>query len=168
MSPRQAPSSPLATLQLLRIVVASLSRSARAIETTSGVTNAQLFLLRQIAAAERLSVTDLAHRIGARQNAVSPVLRRLVVAGLVQRAASDADGRRVELSLTASGRRMLRRVPAPPTEKLLRALESLPPADHHALSVGLASLVDALGLDPSAAPLLFEVESRRQPPARRR
>jgi DNA-binding MarR family transcriptional regulator len=158
---------PVTTLRLLRTVVARLYRSARSVESTTGITNAQLFLLRQIATGERISVNELAARVGARQNAVSPVLRRLITAGLVRKEASPADARRAELTLTPAGKRLLRRAPKPPTEVLLAALHALSPVDQRALASGLTSLVTALGLDPGAAPLLFESEPRRQHVPRR-
>jgi DNA-binding MarR family transcriptional regulator len=143
-------------LRLLRTVVAGLHRSARAIESSTGVTNAQLFLLRQVASNEGLSVTELAARVGARPNAVSPVLGRLISAGLVRKSIAHADARRAELRLTPAGRRLLRRAPIPPTEELVAALSQLATQDLQALVQGLTALAAGLGLDPDAAPLLFE------------
>lgn len=155
---------PVAVLRLLRAVVAGLSNSARAIESTTGITNAQLFLLRQVGAARKISVSELADRIAARQNTVSAVLGRLTATGLVRKSASSRDGRRAELSLTPAGRRLLRRAPASPTDQLLGTLAALPAPERRALARGLGSLVTALRLDAGGAPLLFEPVRHRRPP----
>jgi DNA-binding MarR family transcriptional regulator len=143
-------------LRAIRSLVASLSRSARSIEWRTGFTNAQLFLLRQLAATDALSVNELAERARTNQSTVSSVVGRIVRAGLVQRASVPDDGRRVALSLTPRGRRLLRRAPTPPTEALFDALESLTDHEARALGTGLAALLAALGLKPEPAPMLFE------------
>src|ERR1019366_5908416 len=149
-------------LRGLRTLVASLSTSARSIEWRTGFTNAQLFLLRQLAAAGTLSVNELAERARTNQSTVSSVVGRIVRAGLVQRASVPEDARRVALSLTPKGRRLLRRAPTPPTEALFDALESL--TDHQARprAPGLAALPAALGLKPEQAPMLFEDAPHRR------
>lgn len=144
------------SLRLVRALVASLDFSAREVEATTGITNAQLFVLRQLASADHPSVNELAERLHARQNTVSALLTRLVSAGLVQRECSPLDGRRAVLSLTTAGRRLVRRAPRAPAEQLLEALKGLSLSEVRALSRGLAPLVQRLGLQPEFAPLLFE------------
>jgi MarR family transcriptional regulator, lower aerobic nicotinate degradation pathway regulator len=153
-SPRSA--APLESLRLLRTLIASLSRSARAIAADTGVTNAQLFLLRQIGSDGGLSVNQLAEMVHARQNTVSAVLRHLARDGWVEKSVSPTDGRRAVIRLSPAGRRLLRRAPAAPTEQLLAALQSLDPRHRRALTEGLRALVSELELEPDQAPLLFE------------
>lgn len=149
-------------LRALRSLVANLSRSARSIEWRTGFTNAQLFLLRQLATAESLSVNELAERARTNQSTVSSVLGRIVGAGLVQRRRAPDDGRRVALSLTPKGRRLLRRAPTPPTSALFDALESLTDHEARALATGLGALLRSLGLKPEQAPMLFEDAPHRR------
>ena len=153
-------------LRAVRTLVASLSRSARSIEWRTGFTNAQLFLLRQLATTDALSVNDLAQRARTNQSTVSSVLGRIVRAGLVDRVRAPDDGRRVDLSLTPKGRRLLGRAPTPPTEALFEALESLTDHEARALSTGLTALLAALGLKPEQAPMLFEDRPSRRPSRR--
>lgn len=143
-------------LNALRAIVAALGRSARSVESRTGLTNGQLFLLRELAAAEAMTVTALAERARARQNTVSTMLVRLVQAGLVRKARVAADARRAMLSLTPAGRRALRRAPTPPTATLLEAMQQLTDAEARALSKGLGALARALGVPLTEAPLLFE------------
>ena len=146
----------------IRTLVAGLSRSARAIEQRTGVTNAQLFILQQLAEGAVLSVNDLAARAKTKQSTVSIVVARLVRAGLVHKRRSAADGRRTALSLTPAGRRKLRGAPAPPTALLLDAIASLPARDARELASGARALVRALGLGAVEPEFLFERGSRRR------
>ncbi len=136
--------------------MASLDFSAREVEATTGLTNAQLFVLRQLATNDHPSINDLAQRMRARQNTVSALVTRLVSAGYVERGQSPLDGRRAVLSLTRSGRRLVKHAPPAPLEQLLAALDAMSLKEVRALARGLAPLVDRLGVKPDFAPLLFE------------
>ncbi|MEO5799809.1 MAG: MarR family transcriptional regulator [Gemmatimonadales bacterium] len=144
------------SLRLIRALVASLDFSAREVEATTGLTNAQLFVLRQLAANDHPSINDLAQRMRARQNTVSALVTRLVSAGYVEREQSPLDGRRAVLSLTRSGRRLVKHSPPAPLERLLEALDGMSLKEVRALARGLAPLVERLGVKPEFAPLLFE------------
>jgi DNA-binding MarR family transcriptional regulator len=147
-------------LAALRTLVAALTRSARSIEWRTGFTNAQLFLLSQIAAAAPLSINELAERARTTQGTVSSVVGRIVRAGLASRARASDDARRVELTITPKGRRLLTRAPVPPTEALIDALDSLNDADARALATGLGALLRVMDLASDEAPMLFEDRSR--------
>jgi DNA-binding MarR family transcriptional regulator len=146
----------LASLDLVRTLVDRLSSSARAVERRTGVTNAQLFLLQQVAADSALSVNDLAARARTQQSTVSTVVSRLERAGLVAKARAAGDARRAVITVTAAGRRLLRNAPAPPTATLMDALAKLNAAEARSLSAGLAALVRHLGPAPRKPVLLFE------------
>lgn len=73
-----------------------------------GITPRQHLLLLQIAAADgRSTVSDLVSSLALTQSAVTELVQRAEAAGLVTRAASQADGRVTHLSLTADGERKL-------------------------------------------------------------
>lgn len=139
----------------LRVIIAALTQSARAVESRTGITNAQLFLLQQLRAGP-LSVSQLAERARTHQSTVSIVLARLSRAGLVAKERSAEDGRRAVVSVTTAGRALLRRAPAPPAADLLRAVERLSPRDARRLADGLRALVHSLGLGTHPPTLLFE------------
>jgi DNA-binding MarR family transcriptional regulator len=149
------------SLTLLRALVASLTRSARAVESTTGLTNAQLFLLRQTARRNEISINELAALARIRQNGVSAVVTGLVKAGMLQKVRSPADQRRAALSLTAKGRRTLTRAPVSGTEALIAGLEALDSGDLRALVRGLTALITILRLEPDRAPMLFEPPTPR-------
>jgi DNA-binding MarR family transcriptional regulator len=146
----------LAALERVRTLISALSHSARAVERSTGVTNAQLFLLQQLADADSLSVNDLAARARTQQSTVSIVVARLVRAGLAAKRKSAADGRIAAISLTPKGRRLLAHAPAPPTSLLLGAIEALSDRDARSLADGVRALVGALNISPPPVTMLFE------------
>jgi DNA-binding MarR family transcriptional regulator len=133
-----------------------LYHSARAVESRTGLTNAQLTVLRQVARHGPLTVNEVAARVHAGQSAVSTVLARLATAKLVRRGAAASDRRRVLVSVTASGRRVLRRSPRPPTEALLGAVSRLTPAEAAAVTDGIEALLRRIGRSARKPPLLFQ------------
>jgi MarR family transcriptional regulator, lower aerobic nicotinate degradation pathway regulator len=143
-------------LQAVRGLVAALSQSARFIEQRTGVTNAQLFLLQQIAADTNLSVNALAARAMTHQSTASVVLSRLERRGLVQRVPSPVDGRSVVLHLTPAGRRLLRRAPAPATSEIVDAISRLTPSEVKMLRTGLVALAREAGFKSDDSPMLFQ------------
>lgn len=148
-------------LQAVRGLVAALSRSARRIEQRTGVSNAQLFLLQQIAAEQDLSVNELAARAMTHQSTASVVLSRLERRGLVQRVRSPLDARSVVLRLTPAGRRLLRRAPAPTTSEIVTAIARLSPSETRMLRVGLAALAREAGFKIEDSPMLFQESEAR-------
>lgn len=157
------------TMERVRALIAALSQSARAVERRTGVTNAQLFLLQQLAASGTLSVNDLAARARTQQSTVSIVVSRLVRAGLAAKQRSATDLRQTVVTLTTKGRRLLRHAPTPPTSALLRAIETMPDREARALSTGVHALLRSLELGPTEVTMLFEhAPTRRSTPARPR
>jgi DNA-binding MarR family transcriptional regulator len=149
-------------LDQIRTLVASLSHSARAVERSTGITNAQLFLLQQLETSGPLSVNDLAARARTQQSTASIVVARLVRAGLAAKKKSPDDGRIAVISLTPNGRRLVRNAPAPPTSALLRSIEALSPGEAKSLENGVRALVRALGLEPPKVTMLFEDATTRR------
>jgi len=150
-------------LRAIRRLVGTLQESARAVEHQTGLTNAQLFLLRAVQAREGLSINDLATAARTQQSAASIIVQRLVRAGLLRRRRADEDARRVVLSLSPAGRRKLRRAPAPPTTRLLEGLQDLTDRERRALLAGLHALERRLGAEDAEPGMLFEAV----PPRRR-
>jgi MarR family transcriptional regulator, organic hydroperoxide resistance regulator len=75
-----------------------------------GLTAAQADAISVIGLAEPVSLKDLGELLIAEAGHPSRLVDRLVDAGFVDRSVADGDRRRVELSLTAEGRRMRTRI----------------------------------------------------------
>jgi DNA-binding MarR family transcriptional regulator len=147
-----------------RRIVHALRSSHRAAGDVA-LTGAQLFVLTTLAAARKpLSVGDLAERTRTDQSTVSVVVGRLVDRGFVHRARSAADTRRVELTLTAAGRTVLRKTPATVAQQRLSvALEQLPSSEAAALSRTLKKIVEAMGESDAPARMLFDDSGEKAP-----
>ena len=90
------------------------------------------------------SLNELAERTHTHQSSVSTVVGRLVERGLVVRQRSAGDARRLELALTARGRRMTAARRASPRTGLIRTIEELPPRSRRQLASLLRQVVSGL------------------------
>lgn len=140
---------------LRRIVRALDSTNARA-EGDLRVTSAQLFVLRQIDASPRLSLSELARRTCTAQSTVSEVVARLITQELVVRAVAAADARRSELTLSAKGRAIAARASATVQEQLVAGFECMSAGQQQTLADGLESWVERAGLGEVAPTFFFE------------
>jgi MarR family transcriptional regulator, lower aerobic nicotinate degradation pathway regulator len=156
-----SPRETRAVLDGLRHIVRALRLAARGTERAHGVSAAQLFVLDRLAAAEPLTIGDLAEHTLTHQSSVSIVVARLAARGLVARRPSREDARRTEVRLTARGRALLARTPEPVQARLIDAIGALARPTRRALALGLAALAGALGDAVAPAPLFFEHERRR-------
>jgi len=153
-------------LDAIRRIVQTLRESSRLAERRLGLTGAQLFVLHKIAENPGSSVNELAAHTHTHQSSVSAVITRLVEQGLVQRAASNSDGRRVELTLSSHGRRAAARAPDPAQARLVDAIEQLAPARRRQLAAALGEVANALTGDAGAPAMFFEERRGRRRGAR--
>src|SRR5262249_31696851 len=98
-----------AVLGGIRHILRAPREASRGAGREVGLGGAQLFVLQRLAGAPALSLNELAARTLTHQSSVSTVVSKLVRRGLVARTRADADGRRVEITLTAAGREVLGR-----------------------------------------------------------
>jgi len=154
----QAPAAPdgFHAVEALRRLVRLLHDSARMAQGRTGISGAQLFVLRTLAEHPGLSINDLAERTMTHQSSVSVVVSRLLVRGLVARAPSSDDRRRQLVTLTPRGRALYRRSPPVAQERIVEAVRKLSPARRHGLSDGLQALAKALGVSARGASMFFE------------
>jgi DNA-binding MarR family transcriptional regulator len=156
----ERPTEAARAMDSLRRVVHAVRIATRASERAFGLTTAQLFVLRQLAATPGQSLSDLAARTRTTQSSISEVVARLVRNGLVNRAPSSIDRRRAMLSLTASGEEILANAPETIQERLLRGFESLDEATRRSLAESFESWLAASGLDDVTPVLFFEPRRR--------
>lgn len=144
----------------LRRIVRALHRSNRRAEQRWKLSAAQLLVLQRLAEAPTLSVNELADRTFTHQSTVSVVVTRLVKRGLVARTRADDDARRAELSLTASGRSVLRRAMGAAQTHLMDALDAMSAPELRRINSCLEGIVRALGVEGEPAGMFFEETSR--------
>jgi DNA-binding MarR family transcriptional regulator len=146
-----------------RRIVHALRSSHRAAADVA-LTGAQLFVLTTLGGSRKpMSVGELAERTRTDQSTVSVVAGRLVERGLIRRVRSTVDSRRVELSLTARGKTILKKIPATVAQrKLADALGQLPAAEAAALSRTLKKVVEAMGEADAPARMLFDESAEKR------
>jgi DNA-binding MarR family transcriptional regulator len=140
-------------VESIRRLVAALGESARTVEHRTGLTNAQLFLLRCLQREHELTINELAAHALTQQSTVSLLVSRLEKSGYVRRARSPHDARHVHVSLTNRGRELTRRAPRPPLRRMIDALERLPESDAEGLIRGLNALLKEMRVPAGSSPL---------------
>lgn len=137
-------SLPMALLRAREAVMERFRRMLR----DNGLTEQQWRVIRVLAEGDALEVSRLAEKSFLLPPSLSRILKFLVSEGLVRRRAADADQRRVEVSLTAAGRRRFRRI-APCSEAIYREIEDvIGEARLEQLYELLSQLESALAPDP--------------------
>lgn len=140
----------------LRSLVRALRISTRAVEKAIGISGAQLFVLQQLEYAPARSVNELADRTSTHQSSVSTVVSRLVERGLVTREPSAEDARRMEISITERGRKLLDAAPRTAQSRMLEAMHRMPPETLAGLAAALQGLVRDSGFADQPVSFFFE------------
>jgi len=141
----------MAVLKSFRIIYGSVRQHFREVRRACGISGSQLWLLHELARDNSLGVSDLAEKLSIHQSTCSLHVEKLVRAGLVKKARASEDHRRVDLSVTAAGRRIIARAPGPAEGVLPEAIAELSPAGLRGLNAGLQQIVVALEIKDEAA-----------------
>lgn len=131
----------LRTLRTFRVVFGSARRYDASVREASGIPGSLLWALSAIAAGERMNVGRLSASMALHQTTASNMVNALLSRGLIDRTRSREDRRVALLSVTAKGRRVLRRAPRPHAGLLRDGLTRLNANRLAELQDGLAGLV---------------------------
>jgi DNA-binding MarR family transcriptional regulator len=135
----------------LRPVLLKLNRELRREIHSLGVTGGQVGLLVQIKTRPGIGMRELASVERMSVPGMSKFVAKLEGAGLVQRAPVEGDQRRVGLSLTAAGHKVLRSVKSKRTAWLADRLRHLDPEQLEAIDAAIEPLAHLLALDAETA-----------------
>jgi len=158
-TPARRTDSIRSVMNALRRVVRDLRLSARDAERSAGISGAQLFVLQSLVDEPASSLNELAERTLTDQSSVSVVVKRLADGKLVARRPSPVDARRIELSLTAAGKRLLARCPEPTQARLVRSLRRMSSGELSGLKLGLGALLREMGIANVPARMFFDEEA---------
>jgi DNA-binding MarR family transcriptional regulator len=148
-------------LDRLRQLVQSLRESSRQAEQRLGVSGAQLFVLEKLAETPSASLNELAARTYTHQSSVSTVVERLVRRRLVSRQLSPDDRRRLELVLTARGRRLAAETTGAAQHRLISAVQRLPARSRHRLATLLREVVLGMNAADQPPPMFFDDDRKK-------
>jgi len=160
--------SATAALVALRRIVRYLRLADREVENACGLSVAQLFVLHQLADTPALSIAQLAGRTLTDPSSVSTVVARLVETGHVVRKASRTDRRRVELTLTPRGKKLVLTAPRVPQLAMIESIRAMSSKRRGELVRALEALAAAIGANAVEPRMLFEDEPRLTRSASRR
>lgn len=136
----------------LRRLFKGIHEYSKAMQRRSGLSSPQAWALTILDAERGLSLGDVAERMYAHPSTVSGIMERLVARGWVRRQTDARDRRGIRLSLTPSGRRLLRSSPPPVQVGLRRALVAMPPARLRVLRESLEQVARGAEIDRIEAP----------------
>ena len=132
----------------LRPVLLRLNRHLRRELAPLGVTAGQAALLHAIDTGVAVGVRELAERERLSRPRVTAAVDRLESLGLVTRTRSEVDRRRVELAVTAEGRRILRSARRRRTAWLAARLAQLDESERGSVADALPALERLLEVHP--------------------
>jgi DNA-binding MarR family transcriptional regulator len=138
--PKLGTADTVAVADALRPVLLQIGRELRREARAVGVSPEQTALLAAIKHAPGIGVRELAAAERISPPALTKHVDRLERDGLVARAASDSDRRRVGLTLTDDGQRLLRRVRSRRTAWLALRLRGLAPHELDAVANAIEPL----------------------------
>jgi DNA-binding MarR family transcriptional regulator len=142
----------------LRRIVRALRRADAESRIKGRIGSAQLFVLRQLGNKPALSIGELCQATLTSQSSVSEVAATLELKGLLRRSKATDDNRRVELSLTRAGKRVLEISPQPFQERLVSALRRLPQEDQQSLARAMTAWLREAGISDASPTMFFEAD----------
>ena len=142
-------------LVAIRRIMRAAEQSSRSLSRQAGITASQMVLLQIIASEGEISPSAIAQRARITQATVTALLDRLQKRGLITRTQGAADRRRVHVTITDEGRRLLDETPDALQTRFadrFSALKDWQQASINAALEQVAELLDAENID--AAPIL--------------
>jgi DNA-binding MarR family transcriptional regulator len=146
----------------LRRIIRANDLHSRKLGRETGLTTPQLVVMRAIEESDLPTVSQVSREVSLSQATVTNILNRLEDHKLIRRQRSSEDKRRVNLEVTAAGRKLLKGAPKPLQEGFVARFNQLEDWEQYLIVSSLArvaSMMDAEDLD--AAPLLAPGEEVR-------
>ncbi|WII71523.1 MarR family transcriptional regulator [Bdellovibrio sp. 22V] len=145
-------------MDYIRHIFKALRVSSSQFEKQIGLSAAQIFVLKKLKEEPGLSINDLSARTTTHQSSVSVVVKKLEEQGLVLRAISKEDSRRVIVSLTEEGLKKLGEIPRTIQEEMIDSLQGMSPEKTAALAMLMKEFVHQAGIIENASAPMFEEE----------
>jgi DNA-binding MarR family transcriptional regulator len=142
-------------LVALRRIIRATDLHSRKLGKKTGLTTPQLVIIQAIGRLKDPTVSDIAKAVSLSLATVTTILNRLERNGVVNRARSSVDRRRVIVTLTEEGQTLRESAPKPLQDSFVAKFSKLETWEQHSIVASLervAAMMDADDLD--AAPLL--------------
>jgi DNA-binding MarR family transcriptional regulator len=139
----------------LRKIIQALDLNSRQLVKRVGLTGPQLVILQEIAHLGEVNVGEIAQAVSLRQATVTGILERMEKRELILRRRSEHDKRRVMVSITASGKALLKEAPPLMQETFVERFYGLQEWEQNMILVSLQRLVSIMDAQTiRAAPFL--------------
>lgn len=97
----------------LRILFRAIQAHSRKVETTCGLSSAQLWMLYEVSLSYGIKVSELASILSIHRSTSSNMLDKLEKRNLISRDRSKSDQRSVHIYITKQGKELLAQAPSP-------------------------------------------------------
>lgn len=145
----------LRILRSLRRIIRSVELYSKKLAAEYKVTGPQLVCLLAIKEGGPLTATRLSREVHLSPSTIVGVVDRLEEKKLVQRQRDSKDRRRVHLSLTSQGEKLVESAPSPLQDRLAEALESVSELEIVSIALALERVVDLMEVrQVDASPIL--------------
>jgi len=147
-------------LVALRRIIRATDLHSRKLGKKTGLTTPQLVIIQAVGDLKDPTVSDIAKAVSLSLATVTTILNRLERNGIVNRARSSVDRRRVIVTLTEEGQSLKSSAPKPLQDSFVDRFSRLESWEQHLIVASLervAAMMDAEDLD--AAPLLASGDS---------
>jgi DNA-binding MarR family transcriptional regulator len=134
------------TLKNFRIIYGSVRKHFREVEKACGISGSQLWILQEVASTPNVGVSELADRLSIHQSTCSQLVEKLVVGKLLVKLRDTEDQRRVGLTLTPRGQRVVAKAPQPAEGVFPKMLQSMGRKDLTELNHALGKVIRQLRL----------------------
>lgn len=149
----------MAVLQQFRELFRVSQQHFQRVESSCGVSGAQLWALSEVSATPGLTISELARKLSIHLSTSSNLLDKLETQDLIRRERNKQDQRVVRVFITAEGARCLRKAPKPAAGVIPDALRKMSPSALRALKRDLGTLLELAsirspeeGMKPLAEP----------------
>lgn len=136
----------------LRKIIQAIDLNSRSLVKRFGLTGPQLVILKEIASVDEISASKIAKEVSLSRGTVTGILDRMVTKGLISKRKGLSDKRRVMLSITASGEKLLEMAPPLMQETFVDKFEEMQIWEQNMVLSSLqrlVSLMDAKSIDAS-------------------
>ena len=139
----------------LRQITHAVDTYSRRLKSEYDVTVPQLICMFAIIEKGKSTTSAIAQNIHVANSTIVGILDRLEKKGLILRKRDTEDRRKVFVSATAKGKKLIADAPSPLQDKLLESLEKLPELEQTAIALSLEKIVSLMGAeDIPCAPIL--------------
>jgi DNA-binding MarR family transcriptional regulator len=137
-------------LKVLRKIIRAVDVQSKQLVKEYGLTGPQILILKELHAAEDITVGKIAANVDLSQSTVTNILERLENRGFISRSRSNVDKRRVNIKLEEKGVRILEMDPSLLQEHFVRRFKELPDWEQSAILSSLqrvAAMMDAADIE---------------------